>query len=161
VNRTIAPAPVRKSVIVQASASRAFEVFTAGIARWWPKSHHIGASEPERQVIEPREGGRWFERGVDGVECDIGRVLRWQPPTLLVLAWQLTADWKFDAALVTEVEVRFTAIEARVTRVELEHRHLERLGERAAAMREQIDAPNGWGGLLALFAQASATPPGH
>jgi uncharacterized protein YndB with AHSA1/START domain len=159
-NRTISPAPVRKSVIVQASAQHAFDVFTAGIARWWPKSHHIGASEPERHVIEPREGGRWFERGVDGVECDIGRVLRWQPPTLLVLAWQLTPDWKFDAALITEVEVRFTPLDARVTRVELEHRHLERLGERAAAVREQIDGPMGWGGLLERFAQASATASG-
>lgn len=73
-NKTIQPAPVRKSVVVHAAPARAFEVFTARIGSWWPKSHHIGTSEPQTGIIEPREGGRWFERGIDGVECDIGHV---------------------------------------------------------------------------------------
>jgi len=155
VNRVIQPAPVRKSVRVRAPAQRAFEVFTAQIGRWWPKSHHIGASEPQTFVIEPHEGGRWFERGVDGVECDIGKVLRWEPPSRLVLAWQLTPDWKFDPAVVTEVEVRFIPDGDQITRVELEHRNLERLGDRAAALRQQIDSPNGWGALLDLYGRAA------
>jgi uncharacterized protein YndB with AHSA1/START domain len=150
--QTISPAPVRKSVLVAAPPARAFEVFTAGIGRWWPKSHHIGAADLDTIMIEPREGGRWFERGVDGVECEVGKVMVWDPPTRLVLAWQLTPEWKYDPALVTEVEVRFTA-EGNGTRVELEHRNLERLGDRADAVRQQIDAPNGWGGLLQLFAE--------
>jgi uncharacterized protein YndB with AHSA1/START domain len=155
-NRVIQPAPVRKSVVVQAPRERAFEVFTTGMGRWWPKTHHIGAAEMQTQVIEPRRGGRWFERGVDGTECEIGRVLVWDPPEVLVLAWQLTPDWKFDPTLVTEVEVRFVPETRSTTRVELEHRHLERLGDRADALRQQIDSPNGWGALLDLYARAAS-----
>ena len=155
-DQTIKPAPVRKSVRVNAPPERAFEVFTAGIGRWWPKSHHIGAADLDRLVIEPRAGGRWFERGVDGVECDIGKVLVWEPPSRLVLGWQLTAEWKFDPDLITEVEVQFIADGANATRVELEHRNLERLGDRADAMRQQIDSPNGWGALLQLFAETAS-----
>jgi len=152
---TITPAPVRKSVRVAASQERAFDVFTAGIGRWWPKSHHIGAADLDALVIEPRQGGRWFERGVDGNECEVGKVLVWDPPARLVLAWQLTPEWKYDPALITEVEVQFIAEGANATRVELEHRNLERMGERADAMRQQIDGPEGWGGLLQLFAQSA------
>ena len=155
-NRVIQPAPVRKSVVVRAPRERAFEVFTAGIGRWWPKTHHIGAAEMQTQVIEPRLGGRWFERDIDGTECEIGKVLVWDPPEVLVLAWQLTPDWKFDPTLVTEVEVRFVSETPITTRVELEHRHLERLGDRADALRQQIDSPNGWGALLDLYARAAS-----
>jgi uncharacterized protein YndB with AHSA1/START domain len=156
VKQTISPAPVRKSVRVAAPRERAFEVFTAGIGRWWPKSHHIGAADLDTLVIEPRQGGRWYERDVDGSECEVGKVLVWDPPARLVLCWQLSADWKFDPDLITEVEVRFIADGANATRVELEHRNLERFGERAEAMRQQIDAPDGWSGLLQLFAQSAA-----
>jgi len=152
-DQRIKPAPVRKSVHVNASPQKAFDVFTAGIGRWWPKSHHICKADLDTHVIEPRTGGRWYERGVDGVECDIGKVLVWEPPARLVLAWQLNPDWTFDPDLITEVEVLFIADGANATRVELEHRNLERMGERADAMRQQIDSPNGWGALLQLFAQ--------
>jgi uncharacterized protein YndB with AHSA1/START domain len=154
-NKIVRPAPVRKSVRVAAPPDRAFEVFTAGIGRWWPKSHHIGAAEMETLIIEPKAGGRWYERDVDGSECEVGKVLVWQPPRRLVLCWQLGADFKFDPGLVTEVEVRFIADGAGATRVELEHRNLERFGERADAMRQTIDSPEGWGGLLQLFKQAA------
>ncbi len=82
-------------------------------------------------------------------------MLVWDPPSRLVLSWQLTPDWKFDADLITEVEVRFLPDGADATRVELEHRNLERFGSRADAFRQQIDSPEGWGGLLQLFAQAA------
>jgi uncharacterized protein YndB with AHSA1/START domain len=154
-NQTVIPAPVRKSVSVRAPAERAFEVFTAGVGRWWPKSHHIGASDLETHVIEPKAGGRWYERGVDGVECEIGKVLVWEPPARLVLGWQLTPDWKYDPKLMTEVEVRFIPDGANATRVELEHRNLDRFGDRADAFRQQIDSPEGWGDLLRLFAQSA------
>lgn len=154
-NQTVIPAPVRKSVRVEAPPQRAFEVFTAGIGRWWPKTHHIGASDLDKHVIEPRRGGRWFERGVDGAECEVGKVLVWDPPSRLVLSWQVNPDWKFDADLITEVEVRFLLDGPNATRVELEHRNLERFGSRADAFRQQIDSPEGWGGLLQLFAQAA------
>jgi hypothetical protein len=80
----------------------------------------------------------------------------WDPPARLVLAWQLTPEWKYDSNLITEVEVQFIAESPNATRVELEHRHLERMGGGADAMRQRIDAPNGWGGLLQLFAQSAA-----
>jgi uncharacterized protein YndB with AHSA1/START domain len=155
-NQTVMPAPVRKSVRVNAPPAHAFEVFTAGIGRWWPKSHHIGASELDAPVIEPKAGGRWYERGVDGAECEIGKVLVWEPPARLVLIWQLTADWKYDRNLITEVEVRFIPDGAGATRVELEHRNLERYGDRAEFLRGQIDSEGGWTGLLELFAAAVA-----
>jgi len=155
INKTIVPAPVRKSVRVGAPPERAFKVFTDGIGRWWPKTHHIGAADLDALVIEPKAGGRWYERGFDGSECDVGKVLVWEPPARLVLAWQLTADWKFDPGLITEVEVRFLADGADATRVELEHRDLERYGERADGFRTTIDSPDGWSGLLQLFKQAA------
>ena len=151
----IRPAPVRKSIFVNASQECAFEVFTSGIGRWWPKSHKIGLADLERPVLEPNAGGRWYELGVDGSQCEVGRVLVWEPPARLILIWQLTAEFKFDPNLVTEVEVHFTP-EGSGTRVDLEHRHLERLGESAEKLREAIDAPGGWSGLLALFAEESA-----
>ena len=155
-NRIISPSPVRKSVRVNAPQARAFEVFTAGVGLWWPKSHHIGASDLDTPVIEPKAGGRWYERGIDGVECEVGKVLVWEPPARLVLGWQLTPDWKFDPDLITEVEVRFIPDGANATLVELEHRNLDRFGERAEAFRQQIDSPEGWAGLLQRFAQSAA-----
>jgi uncharacterized protein YndB with AHSA1/START domain len=101
--QTIKPAPVRRSVTVKAPQARAFEVFTDGFGRWWPQSHHIGKAAMKTAVIEPRVGGRWYEVGVDGVECQWGRVLVWEPPNRLVLAWQLSAQWQYDASLLTEV----------------------------------------------------------
>lgn len=151
----IRPAPVRKSIFVQAPPERAFDVFANGIGRWWPKSHKIGSVDVDRPVIEPRGGGRWYELGVDGSECDIGKVAVWDPPSRLVLIWQLNAEWQFDSQLETEVEVLFTG-EGSGTRVDLEHRNLERLGETAEGMRQAIDSPGGWSGLLALFAEETS-----
>ncbi len=155
INKTIVPAPVRKTVRVNAPPERAFRIFTDGMGRWWPKSHHIGAADLDALVIEPKAGGRWYERGIDGSECEVGKVLVFAPPTRLVLAWQLTAEWKFDPGLITEVEVLFIAEGANATRVELEHRNLERYGERADGFRTIIDSPEGWGGLLQLFKQTA------
>ena len=154
-NTQISPAPVRKSVHVDAQPERAFEVFTTGIGRWWPKTHKIGPADLDRPVIEPREGGRWFELHVDGSECEIGKVAVWEPPSRLVLIWQLTPEFQYDPDLITEVEVRFTP-DGDGTRVDLEHRDLERMGEKADAMRETVGGPRGWPGLLALFAEETA-----
>lgn len=147
----IRPAPVRKSIFVSASQEHAFEVFTSGIGRWWPKSHKIGPADLDRPVIEPHQGGRWYELDVDGSECEIGKVALWEPSTRLILIWQLTPEFAYDPDLVTEVEVRFTP-EAGGTRVDLEHRDLERMGDKAEAMRETVSGPGGWPGLLQLFA---------
>ena len=151
----IRPAPVRKSILVNAPQALAFDVFTSGIGRWWPSSHKIGQADLDRPVIEPRAGGRWYELDTDGSECEIGEVAVWDPPARVLLVWKLNAEWKFDPGLITEVEVQFTP-EGTGTRVNLEHRNLERLGETAEQLREAIDAPGGWGGLLALYAEEAA-----
>lgn len=143
---------VQKTIHVGVRPERAFRVFTEQMGRWWPLvSHHIGAATAETCVVEPFVGGRWFERGVDGSECEWGRVLAWEPPARLVLTWEISADWKHDAGVQTEVEVRFVA-DGAGTRVELEHRRLEQFGARAPEMRATFDSPGGWNGLLAAFA---------
>ena len=151
----IRPAPVRKSIFVNASQVHAFEVFTSGIGRWWPKTHKISPIDLDKPVIEPRAGGRWYQKGIDGSECEVGKVLAWEPPSRVLLAWQLTPEWTYDPELVTEVEVIFTP-EGDGTRVDLEHRHLERMGDRAEVAREAIDSPNGWGLILKLYSEESA-----
>jgi hypothetical protein len=142
-------------VRVAAAPARAFEVFTAGFSRWWPRSHSISPVPQKEAVIEPHVGGRWFERAEDGSECDWGRVLVWEPPTRVVLGWQLNANFKFDPNVVTEVEVRFIAEGDDSTRVELEHRHLERFGDQAELLREKVGSPNGWAGILESYAAAA------
>ena len=150
-NTTIAPAPVRRSVRVKAKPEKAFDIFTARMGGWWLKSHSINASPQKEIVMEPRPGGRWFERGEDGSECQWGHVLAWEPPKRVLLAWQIGGDWKFDPNLVTELEVRFIP-ESSGTRVELEHRNIERFGDHAEAVRAAFESPEGWGGLLESFA---------
>ncbi|HVO07069.1 MAG TPA: SRPBCC family protein [Burkholderiaceae bacterium] len=147
---------VRKSVVVTAPLAVAFEVFTAQIDTWWPMaSHHIGEADCAAVVIEPRAGGRWYERGVDGVECVWGEVLVWEAPRRLVLLWQLSARFRFDPTIRTEVDVRFVAIDAHTTRVELEHRGLDAYGPDAMAMVDAFGSPNGWNGMLEHYAQVA------
>jgi hypothetical protein len=149
----ISIAPVRKQVMVNANQQRAFDLFTNEMSRWWPATHNILESPIKQYVIEPRAGGRWYAVGEDDSTCQTGYVIDWNPPQLVVLAWQLSAEWKFDPALVTEVEVRFIAESTSTTRVELEHRHLQRMGERGAQVRSMVDAPGGWTAVLESFKQ--------
>jgi uncharacterized protein YndB with AHSA1/START domain len=143
---------VHKSITVAAPQDTAFRVFTAGMSGWWPlETHKIGQSAAREVVIEPKTGGRWFERGVDGVETSWGRVLTWEPPGRLVLTWEITHDWKADSRLVTEIEVRFVAEGAQRTRVELEHRNLDRYGDKRDEVRTVIGGQGGWSTLLELF----------
>jgi len=155
VNLQITPAPVRKTITVKASPARAFDVFTTRMIRWWRPDHHIGKSPMQDVVLEPRVGGRWYEVGDDGTVCEWGKVLEWEPPRRFVLAWQLNHEWQYDADFVTELEVRFAA-EGDATRVDLEHRNLERYGDRVAEVRRSLDAPGGWTGALEAFAAAVA-----
>ena len=147
---------VRQTISVEAPQEWAFAVFTGGMGGWWPRTHKIGPEALDQVVIEGREGGRWYERDVDGTECDWGKVLVWEPPSRVVLAWQLTGEWAYDAGFLTEVEVNFVPEGPERTRVELEHRSLDAYGDLAAAMGEQFDSPGGWRGLLEAFAQAAA-----
>jgi len=145
-------APVHHSVSVRATPERAFEIFTSRFGDWWP-GQGIGSEPLERAILEPRVGGRWYEVGKSGTQCDWGKVLVWTPPRRLVLAWQIDASFKYDAALVTEVEVTFEAQRDGSTLVTLEHRNLERFGDKAGAMRDAIGAPKGWPAKLAGYAR--------
>ena len=143
-------APIRKTLTVEASRERAFRVFAEQQGSWWPlASHHIGKGTAETLVLEPRAGGRWYERATDGSVCPWGQVQVWDPPNRVVLLWQITADWAYDETFSTEIEVRFVMLGPALTRVELEHRQLERFGERAVAQRQSMDG--GWGRILELY----------
>lgn len=153
----IDPDTVRKVMSVKATPAVAWRVFTEKMGTWWPLAHYaIGKTKAADAVIEPRVGGRWYERGEDGSTCDWGTVLSWEPPSRLVLSWDINADWQFDPTLKTELEVRFIAEGQDGTRVELEHRHLDRYGSRRDEMRRIFDTEGDWGRLLEMFARAAA-----
>lgn len=144
--------PICQEIILDVAPERAFRVFTEEHGAWWPlATHHIGKQMPETAIIEPHVGGRWFERAADGTECMWGRVLAWDPPARVVLAWQIGGDFQYDDAFQSEVELRFVALGPAKTRVEFEHRHFERAGSGAADLRRAVNS--GWPGLLALFAE--------
>jgi uncharacterized protein YndB with AHSA1/START domain len=144
-------APVLRTVTVKALPERAFEAFTANIGQWWPKEHHtIGAQPAVALVIEPRVGGRWFERSADGVETQWGKVLAWDPPGRVLLTWQINANWTYDVDFVTELELSFVAQGDRTTLVTLEHRNMERFGATAQAMADMLGS--GWPGIMQSYA---------
>jgi uncharacterized protein YndB with AHSA1/START domain len=151
---TIAIAPVCKSVSVNATPEHAFEVFTARIDRWWPKSKGIGTTPIRQSIIEPFVGGRWYTIFEDGREAVVGHVRVWQPGKQFVVSWEIDSKWKPDsrAALASEVAVRFVAGAGNSTRVELEHRNFERMGAaEGEVMRTGVDG--GWPAMLDLFAK--------
>ena len=150
---SLAQMPVRKTIVVNASVSDAFEVFTDDIDSWWPRTHHIGKSPMRRVIVEGKRGGRCYTEQEDGSEADWGRVLEWSPPHKLLIAWQITHEWGFqpDLAKASEVEVSFIAVSPKTTRVELEHRHFERQGAGGDVMRAAVDAPNGWTTIMSLY----------
>jgi uncharacterized protein YndB with AHSA1/START domain len=152
------PNSVRKVLSVQAPQDVAFRVFTEKMGTWWPLgAYKIGKANAVDAVMESRVGGRWYERGEDGSTCEWGSVLVWEPSSRLVLSWDITADWQYDPALKTEIEVRFIPEGKGATRVELEHRRLDRYGARRDEMRRVFNTEGDWGRLLQMFAQAAAT----
>jgi uncharacterized protein YndB with AHSA1/START domain len=148
------PNSVKKAIDVQAAQETAWRVFTEKMGTWWPLAiYKIGKAHAIDAVIEPYQGGRWYERGDDGSTCEWGTVLAWEPYSRLLLSWDISADWRPDPTLKTEIEVRFIASGSNVTRVELEHRRLDRYGARRDEMRRIFDTEGDWGRFLALFAQ--------
>jgi uncharacterized protein YndB with AHSA1/START domain len=143
-------APVRKSIRVNATQARAFDVFTSGLGRWWPRDHGIGNKPMKAAVMETRLGGRWYELAEDGTQANVGRIIVWEPPQRFVMTWDINGQWKPDTTISSEVEVRFIADGANATRVELEHRKFEQMGAEAGeSMRKDVDG--GWPRLLELF----------
>jgi uncharacterized protein YndB with AHSA1/START domain len=154
----IDPHSVRKMVVVEAAQSIAWRVFTEKMGAWWPLAYYkIGNAPAVDAIIEPHVGGRWFERGEDSSTCQWGSVLAWEPPSRLLLTWDINADWKYDPALNTEIEVRFIADGPKRTRVELEHRRLDRYGDRRDEMRRIYDTEGDWGKLLEAFSAVAAS----
>jgi uncharacterized protein YndB with AHSA1/START domain/uncharacterized damage-inducible protein DinB len=149
---------VQRSVTVKADVEHAFKVFTEGFDTWWPRSHHVGKKPLQKAVIEPHAGGRCIGREADGVECQWGTVLAWEPPQRLVLAWHIAPNFQvvdLDRAKSSEVEIRFTPQPDGTTRVDLEHRHLERHGADFEKLRTSVAGPGGWGGLLQMFGRTA------
>jgi activator of Hsp90 ATPase-like protein len=149
---TISIAPVRKSITVEAAPARAFEIFTLGIDRWWPRTHSVGSEPIKTSVIEPFVGGRWYAVGESGAEAVVGHVRAWQPGERFVVSWEINASWAPEARaqFASEVEVRFVAQGRGRTRVEVEHRDFERMEQDGEKMRNAVDG--GWPGLLELYA---------
>src|SRR5881392_2091394 len=121
---------VRHDVVVNAPLDRAFHVFTERFGDFKPREHNMLAVPIAETVFEPRVGGHIYDRGVDGSECRWARVLAYEPPNRLLLSWDISPRWQIetDPDKTSEWEVKFTAETARRTRVELEHRNLDRDG---------------------------------
>ena len=156
---TAEKAVVRKSIRVQIPPERAFAVFVENMENWWPAEHHIGQKPFQAIFVEPRTGGRWFERDADGNECEWGYVLQWDPPRSVKFSWHLgpshqESSWKFDPDLAksSEVEIRFTGEGAGTTFVELKHSGLERHGEGYEKLRDMMDSPGAWERTLSVYA---------
>jgi uncharacterized protein YndB with AHSA1/START domain len=151
---TITMAPVRKSIRVSAGQAHAFEVFTSGLDRWWPRKASVGNAPMKTSVLEPHLGGWCYQVGEDGSRADVGKILVWEPPHRFVMSWDINTNWKPDASVSSEVEVRFLPDGPNATRVELEHRKFEQMGAEAGEkMRKDVDG--GWPGMLEHFKQAA------
>jgi uncharacterized protein YndB with AHSA1/START domain len=151
----IAPTAVRSSIVVDAPIERAFSVFTDGIGSWWPPEHHVLQAELAEMVFEPRQGGYVYDRGVDGSECRWARVLVYQPPGRVVISWDVSPQWQVESnpERTSEVEIRFVSEGSARTRVELEHRNLDRHGEGWQQMRDAVGSSGGWEVGMRRFAE--------
>jgi uncharacterized protein YndB with AHSA1/START domain len=145
---------IRSSIVVDAPIDRAFRVFTEDFGAFKPASHNLLAVEIAETVFEPRVGGHLYDRGVDGSECRWARVLAYEPPDRIVISWDIGPHWQLETNLekASEVEVRFTAETDTRTRVELEHRNLDRHGEGWEAVREGVGGEQGWPLYLTRYA---------
>lgn len=142
--------PIRLAFKVACPADHAFDVWTDRISSWWPADHTVSGEPDAAVVLEPRPGGRIFERTSAGIEHEWGEVTVWEPPRRLVYLWHLARD-RADA---TEVEVRFRAQDEATTLVEIEHRGWEALGATGQSWRDRNDA--GWAGLLPHYVAAAS-----
>lgn len=144
-------APIVRTIAVKAAPDRAFELFASRMGEWWPKGKTVGKNTHAEIVVEPRPDGRWFERDAEGGETQWGKVLAWEPPSRLLLGWQLNAEWRYDPNFLTEVELTFAPVDGGGTLVTLEHRNLARFGAGAEERAKSLDG--GWPTMLAAFAR--------
>lgn len=153
---------VRASVLVEAPIEQAFSVFTEGMGTWWPPANHILDGELAEMVFEPRVGGNVYDRSTNGRECRWARVLAYEPPQRVVISWDISSAWQVetDPTKTSEVEVTFTAEGPERTRVDLEHRNLDRHGDGWETHRDAVGSPNGWQAGLDAFAAAAGRAAG-
>jgi uncharacterized protein YndB with AHSA1/START domain len=158
VNTQAAETTVRLQTVVQAPIERAFRVFTEGFGSFKPREHNMLAVAIAETVFEPRVGGHVYDRGVDGSECRWARVLAYEPPDRVVISWDISPAWRLetDLAKTSEVEVRFIAEAPKRTRVELEHRNLERHGDGWESVRDGVATERGWPLYLQGYAEQLA-----
>jgi uncharacterized protein YndB with AHSA1/START domain len=151
---TQADTVVRTEIVVEAPVERAFRAFTERFDQIKPREHNMLGADIAESVFEPRVGGRVYDRGVDGTECQWGRVLAYEPPGRIVFSWDINPQWQIetDLAKTSEVQVRFVAEGDDRTRVELEHRHLDRHGEGWESERDGVGGEGGWPLYLQRFA---------
>jgi uncharacterized protein YndB with AHSA1/START domain len=149
---------VRTQIVVQAPIDRAFSVFTEDFGSFKPPEHNLLGVELAETVFEPHVGGHLYDRGVDGTECRWARVLVYEPPNRVVISWDISPDWQIemDPARTSEVDVRFIAETPERTRVELEHRKLDRHGDGWEQARDAVDSEGGWPLYLQRFAERLA-----
>lgn len=145
---------VHASIVVDAPLERAFEVFTADFGKFKPAEHNLLGVEIAETVFEARAGGHLYDRGVDGSECRWARVLAYEPPHRVVLSWNISPQWQIetDPAKTSEWEVRFVAESDARTRVEIEHRNLDRHGDGWEAVRDGVGHDQGWPLYLSRYA---------
>jgi uncharacterized protein YndB with AHSA1/START domain len=149
---------VRTSIVVDAPLERAFSVFTDDIGTWFPSEYNLLDTEIVERVFEPRVGGHVYDRGADGSECHWARVLAYEPPTRVVISWDISPQWQIetDPAKTSEVDVRFVPESEQRTRVELEHRNIDRHGDGWEQTRDSVGGDGGWPGCLRSFAEQFA-----
>jgi uncharacterized protein YndB with AHSA1/START domain len=149
---------IRHEVVVEAPIERAFSVFTKGFGTFKPPEHNMLGVDIAETVFELCEGGHVYDRGVDGSECHWARVLSYEPPNRVVISWDISPQWQIETDLqkTSEVDVRFIAEAPDRTRVELEHRNLDRHGDGWEAVREGVDGDAGWPLYLHRFADVLA-----
>ena len=155
---TPAATSIRHEIVVEAPIERAFSVFTTGFGSFKPPEHNILGVDIAETIFEPREGGHVYDRGVDGSECRWARVLAYEPPNRVVISWDISPQWQIETDIekTSEVDVRFIAETPNRTRVELEHRNLDRHGNGWDVVRDGVDSESGWPLYLRRFADVVA-----
>jgi len=145
---------LRVAVTVKAPIDRAFQVFTERMDTWWPRAHGLGKTPRVDVLVEPRVGGRWYERTADGTEHDWGRVLVWEAPHHVVFSWQIGVGFvpQLDPERASRVDVRFVADDPGTTTVTLVHSNFERHGDGWESLRDAVGTEGGWPGILRSYA---------
>jgi len=151
-------AVVRRQIVVDTSIERAFATFVERFGDFKPPEHNLLGAEIAETQFEPRVGGHIYDRATDGNECRRARVLAYEPPDRVVFSWDISPRWQLevDESNASEVEVRFVAETPERTRLELEHRHLDRHGSGWESLREGVDGGGGWPLYLARYADLVA-----